>query len=40
MTCIHVKKENKLAEYNLLHDIMNHTQITKNHYKLLSYSMI
>ena len=30
MTCIHGKKVNKLAECNLLHDIINHPKRTEN----------
>ena len=29
MTCIHGNKENKLAEWDLLHDILNPTKRTK-----------
>ena len=30
MTCIHKNKVNKLAEYNLIHDILNPPKNTKN----------
>ena len=30
MTCIHENKVNKLAEFNLIHDILNPSKRTKN----------
>ena len=30
MTCIHDNEVNKIAEYNVLHDIINSPKLTKN----------
>ena len=32
ITCIHEKELNKIAEFNLLHDILNPSKLSKNSY--------